>query len=153
MENELRDRINDPQFYNCELNSPLFSRPATVMWNRRAIFDGFDIQAAGLQARNSTFATAPRTAHLNVDFLHTEFQRLFGDLLCRALSGERSALATSFETASTGAGPAKRFALVVRDRHGCVVEAGVDMSNPKRHAAPNSSFFRCCCWCCWCRRH
>ncbi len=137
-------RINDSQFCNRKLNSPLLARPATVMRNRRAIFDGFDVQSTGLQAGDSAFAAAAWTAHLNVDFFHAEFQGLFGHLLCRTLSGKRRALATSFETASSGASPAERFAFVVGDRHGRVVKAGVDMSNPKRHAPSNTSFLAGC---------
>ena len=116
------------------------------MGNRRAVFDGFDIQASGLQARDGALAAASRTAYANVDFLHSELECLFGDLLRGALAGERGALAASFEATGSRTGPTQRLAFVIGDRYGGVIEAGMDVRNAKRNASSNPPFF-------WYRRH
>jgi hypothetical protein len=50
------------------------------------------------------------------------------------LAGERRALAATLEAARAGAGPTERVALRVGDRHGRVVERGLDVGDADRNA-------------------
>ena len=101
--------------------------PATVVRQRRHVFNRLDFQAGALQGSDRAFPTAAGSANLHVDFLHTAFDRLIGDLLRGHLAGEGSALTTAFESACAGAGPAKHVALGVGNGDRRVVECRLDM--------------------------
>lgn len=124
------------------LNATLLPRTAAVVRNRSHIFNGLDVQASTLQRGDGAFATAPRTFHLDVDLFHSVLDRLFSSLLSRHLTGKRRALATAFESAGAGTGPAQRFTFHVRDRYRDIVKAGVDVRNSKRHIATHPLLFR-----------
>lgn len=92
------------------------------MWNWRDVFDQLDVQTSGLQRRDRAFATRSRTFDANFDVTHTKLRRLFGSLLCSALTGKRCALATALKPRGTSGRPAQRVTLGVSDRDRGVVE-------------------------------
>ena len=99
------------------------------------VFDGFDRKAGGLQRGYGAFATATRTVHLNVYFLHAEFDSFFRCLLSSQLPGKRRALATALKTTRSRSGPTQCIAFGVGDGDRRIVKGRLDMGDPDGHAS------------------
>ena len=119
-------------------NTPLLARATAVVRNGRHILDQLHVQTGGLQRRDRTFSTRPRSLDPNLDVTHAKLGRLFRGLLSRTLASKRSALATPLETRCPGGRPAKRVAAGVSHRHGRVVEGAVNVHDPAADISPNT---------------
>ena len=71
---------------------------AAVVRNRRAIFDGGDLQASGVKGSDGALATRTRALDAHFHFLHAKTTRLAGGLLARAARRKRRALAGALES-------------------------------------------------------
>src|SRR6185437_6986414 len=115
-------------------------RPATVVRQRRNIFDGLDGQAGGLQGGDGGLAarTGPFDAHF--DLLETELGGAFGGHLGGALGGEGRALATALEADRSRRGIAQRIAVGVGDGDNRVVERRLDVGHAPADVASLLAF-------------
>lgn len=127
-----------------ESNAALFPWTTAIVGDRSTVLDGLDVQAGRLQRRDRTLASTSRAFDSNIDFLHAEFHRLFSALLRCHLTGKGGALATPFEAAGPGTGPAKCFAFGIGNRYRCVVKRRADMHNAVRNISANPFLFRFC---------
>lgn len=130
----LSERRND-------LDATLFTRPAPVVRNRRAILDGLYVQTRCLERGDGTFTTTSGSFDANVDFFDAELEGFVGRLLCRTLTCKRSALAASLEATGSRTGPTQGFALGVGDGHRRVVKGCLDVCNPVRDIATYAFLF------------
>ncbi len=122
------------------LDASFFAGPATVVWDRRAVFDRFDIEAGGLESGDGAFATTSGSFNADVDIFHAELDGFFGRLLGGHLAGKRSTFAASLESTGSGACPAECFTFGVSDGHGGVIKSRVHVGDSNRHIATNSAF-------------
>ncbi len=129
------------------LHASLFARATPVVWDRGNVFDQLDIQTSRLQRSDCTFAARARSLHADFNISHAELGCLFSGLLGSTLSCERGALAASLESTRASTCPAERVALGIGDGHSCVVECGVNVSDPVADIAPNSFFLVGLCHC------
>ena len=125
---------------NGKSNASFFARSAAVVRDRRDIFNQLDVQAGRLQRSDRTLATTAGTFDSNLDVTHTELGGLLRSLLSRALAGERRALSATLETTGSSAGPAQGVAFRIGDRHRCVVECRVHVSDAVTDIASNTFF-------------
>src|SRR5262245_24460798 len=121
-------------------NSAPLWRTATVVRQRRDVFDRFDGQASSLERRDGAFAATTRAVHANFDFLHAEFRSLLGTLLRGHLPGKRRAFARALETSRAGAGPAQGVTFRVRDRDRRIVERRADVGDAYCYITPRFPF-------------
>ncbi len=137
----LRIVAESPLQIKCrKLDAAALARAASVVWNRRYIFDELDRHAGGLEGGDGAFATGTGALHADFHFLHAILGGLFSGLLCGTLAGERSALATSLEVARSTAGPAENVAFDVGDRDHGVVERGANVRDRHRDIAARFAF-------------
>ena len=132
-EEDLRASETKNQSKNGELNASLFSGSATVVRNRGAILNGFDIQARSLQSSDRTLASATRAFDSNFDLFHAEFNGLFSTLLSCHLSSKGSALSATLVTACARTRPAQSLTLGVRNGYLGVVKGRVDVRDTVCH--------------------
>ena len=89
----------------------------------------------------------PRLAGLVTSGRRRDLGRLFGCLLCGALSGERCALSASLETARSCTGPTQRVPFGIGDGHRRVVERRVNVGDPIGHVSADSFLLVRLCHC------
>jgi hypothetical protein len=78
---------------------------------------------------------------VNVDVPHPKLCRFLSGLLGGTLTGKRSAFSASLEAACSSTGPTKGVTFGVRNRHGCVVEGRVNVSDAIGDIATNAFLF------------
>ena len=122
------------------LDASLLARTAAIVRDRRAVFDGFNVQTGGLQGSNGALATTSWALDANFDFFNAKLHGFFGGCLGGTLAREGSAFPAAFESTSTGTGPAKRFAFGVSDSYGRVVEGRLNVSNAVGHISTDATF-------------
>ena len=130
---------------NRRLNATLLARTTAVVRDRRYVFDQLDIQPSCLQRGDGAFTTRARTLHADFNVSHAKLGCLFRSLLSGALPSKRGALSTSFESARTGTCPAQRITLGIGDRHGRIIERGVDVRDATSDIATDPLFLVCLC--------
>jgi len=119
------------------LDAPPFARTASIVGNRRCIFDLLHGDPRRLQGSDCRFATRARPLHANLNFLNPILRSLFGSLLCRHLTSKRGAFPRSLEATRSGTRPTNRVTLGIGDRHLRVVERRLDERDRRRDITPN----------------
>lgn len=118
-----------------ELHAAFLARAATVVRQRRNIFNALNLQAGRFQGGDRTFATAAWPANLHFHITHAELACLFGSLLRGTLSGEGRTLAAALKSAGASTGPTERIALGIGDCDRGVVERRYNVGNANSHVA------------------
>jgi hypothetical protein len=88
-----------------------------------------------LQSRDCTFASGTRPFDSDVDILNAKLHGSLGSLLCSTLSGKRRAFSATLKTTSAAAGPTKRVATRIRNRHARVIKRCLYVHNRNGHIA------------------
>src|SRR5947209_5534004 len=87
------------------LDSPTLRRPATIVRNRRHVFDRFDVETTGCECTDGRLASCSRTFDLHVDRTNAMLLCKLRCILRSNLRRERSAFARAFEADASGARP------------------------------------------------
>src|ERR1022692_1153362 len=110
-----------------ELHAPLLRWAATVMGNRRHIFNVSYLQTAAIQGTHRGFAARSRTHDADFDVLHAMLLRRRARPLGGHLRRERRRFARTAKAAAARSRPGQRIALAVGNRNDGVVEGGMHM--------------------------
>ena len=145
------DRPDLAQFeqsgWKCSLDATLLARTASIVGDRRNVFDQLDVQPGGLQRSDRTFTTRARTFDAYLDIPHAEFGSFLGCLLSGALPCKRCAFPTSLEATRPRTRPAQRVTFGIGDRHCSVVKSCMDVRDAVTYVSTNSFFLIGLCHC------
>jgi len=125
-------------------DSPSLAWAAAVMGQWCNVFDGTDVQAGGLEGTDGGFAAASGPFNFHFNLFDAKFLSLIGAGFSGALGGKRSALATPLESTRTSRRPAQHVAVGIGDRHDCIVERRLDVSDRPGHVASDLPTFGLC---------
>jgi len=148
------------------LDSSPLRRTATVVRNRRCVFNVTNFDSCRSQGADRRFAPGTRATDAHFDAAHTVIASHAGGVLGGLLGGKRRPFARSAKTQRPGTLPSQHVAGLVRDCDNCVVERGLNVGYAVRNVLPLlllEGFFLalfvrrcwrsgpCCrwCWCCW----
>ena len=120
------------------LHSPLFRRPASVVWNRRDIGDAGNLEPRIVQRPNRRLASGSRALDHHLQILQSIFRRRFARLCRSYLSREWGALAGTLEAARTGCRPSESITLPICNGNQCIVEGRMYMDNSIANCATNT---------------
>src|SRR5208282_2764176 len=118
---------------NFLLHSAPFRGPATVMRNRRRVFNGPHFDARRSQRAHRRLPPRSRTAHPHIHRAHSVIARHAGSVRRGLLRRKRSPLAGPAKTERARTLPRQHIAGHVRDSHDGVVERGLHMHQSMRN--------------------
>ena len=123
------------------LNATLLAWTASVVGNRRDIFNQLDLQASRLQCGDRILSSTAGPFNTNLDLANAELLSFLSTLLSSHLSCEWRTLTAPLETTRSSAGPTECFTFRVGDRYRRIVEGCVNMGDARDHV-PSLLFFR-----------
>src|SRR5271156_2601670 len=122
--NDRRPRAND-----VFLNSSALWRTASIVRDRRSVFDVAHFDSRGSERTNCGLAPRPRTAASHFHAAHAVIARHYSGVRRGLLGGKWRAFARSAKSERAGTFPREHISGLIGDGHDRVVERSLDVRN------------------------